>query len=449
MSILENVVNFLNGWLWEKNILVILLISCGIFFSWKTKFVQLRFLKHMIELLLEKKEQENNKISSFQAFCISTATRVGAGNLIGVVSAVSIGGPGAVFWMWIVAILGASTAFIETTVVMLHRERDSKGNFRGGPAFVLEKGLGKRKLGVAFVISGLICWAGVLQIVSNSVTESFNVAFGINVYIMAGVLVFLSGIVIFGRREKIAKVLDKIVPFMAVLYISVVFFIIVKNITLLPSVLQEIVSHAFGIRQGVGGAIGAIIMQGVKRGLFSNEAGTGSAPCAAATADVSHPVKQGLIQSLGVFLDTLVICTATAMVVLLTDSKFLTGAQGMELLQRAFTVHIGGVGNIFIASVLFLFSFSTILGICFYAKENIAFITSKIWADNLFKIFALLMIFFGGISQNIFMWNLADLGLGLMTIVNMMGILPLTGLALGALKDYEHKLSVLKNKITI
>lgn len=438
MENLKNIVNFFNNILWNKNLLVIILIGAGIFFSWKTKFVQIRLLKHMMKLLMEKSQGDDQNISSFQAFCISTATRVGVGNLAGVVSAISIGGAGSIFWMWIVALLGASTAFIETTLAVIFREKDGNGNFNGGPAFYLKNGLGMKKTGVIFVITGIICWGGVLQIVSNSVSESFYVAFNIDPKIMTIFLVILSASVLFGKKDKIANVLDKIVPIMATLYLVVVFFIIFKNITLIPSVIKDIVSQAFGIKQGIGGAFGAIVMQGVKRGLFSNEAGTGSAPCAAASANVSHPVKQGLIQSLGVFVDTFVICTATGMVVLLTEPSAISKFNGMELLQSAFKFHIGDFGGIFIAIILFLFSFSTLLGICFYGKTNLIFLSKKQWPQELFKIFALSMIFIGGIEQNIFMWNLADFGLGLMTIVNMIAIFPLHKVAISSLEEYSN-----------
>ncbi|MGL5176087.1 MAG: alanine/glycine:cation symporter family protein [Cetobacterium sp.] len=445
MSILESVVNFFNSILWGKNLLVVLLIFSGVFFTVKTNFVQLRFLNHMVELLTSKSNSNSENLSPFQAFCISTATRVGAGNLAGVVSAISIGGAGAIFWMWVVAFLGAATAFIETTLAMIFREKDKNGQFFGGPCFFLKNGLGKKSWGVAFVITGIICWAGVLQVVSNSVTESFNVAFSLNPFVVSIVLTLMAALVIFGKTDKTAKVLDKIVPIMAVLYLAIVFFIIVKNIGLIPNVLSQIFSEAFGIRQGIGGTIGAVIMQGVKRGLFSNEAGTGSAPCAAASADVAHPVQQGLIQSLGVFVDTFVICTATAFVMLLTKSSVIEGLGGMELLQKSFNYHLGSVfGEIFVAVILFLFCFSTLLGICFYGKVNVRFLTEKEWGQTTFKIFALSMIFIGGIQQNIFMWNLADLGLALMTIINLSGVFPLSKIAFDSLKEYEAKFKIIK-----
>lgn len=445
MFILESIVIFFNSILWGKNILVVLLIFSGVFFTVKTNFVQLRFLKHMVKLLTDKSNNDSENLSPFQAFCISTATRVGAGNLAGVVSAISIGGAGSIFWMWVVAFLGSATAFVETTLAMIFREKDKIGHFYGGPCFFFKNGLGKKSLGIAFVITGIICWAGVLQVVSNSVTESFNVAFNISPMIISALLTLLAAIVIFGKIDKTAKVLDKVVPIMAVMYLVIVFFIIVKNFALLPQVFSQIFSEAFGIRQGVGGTIGAIIIQGVKRGLFSNEAGTGSAPCAAASATVSHPVQQGLIQSLGVFVDTFIICTATALVMLLTKASVIVGLNGMELLQKSFNYHLGSTfGEIFVAIILFLFCFSTLLGICFYGKVNVKFLTDKEFGQILFKIFALSMIFIGGIQQNFFMWNLADLGLALMTIINLSGMFPLSKFAFDSLKDYQSRFNPIK-----
>lgn len=445
MFILESIVNFLNSILWGRNLLVVLLIFSGVFFTVKTNFVQLRFLKHMIKLLTDTSSDDSENLSPFQAFCISTATRVGAGNLAGVVSAISIGGAGSIFWMWVVAFLGSATAFVETTLAMIFREKDNSGHFYGGPCFFLKNGLRKKSWGITFVITGIICWAGVLQVVSNSVTESFNVAFNVSPMIISSLLTLLACIVIFGKTDKTAKVLDKIVPIMAVMYLVIVFFIIIKNFTLLPQVFSQIFSEAFGIRQGIGGTIGAIIMQGVKRGLFSNEAGTGSAPCAAASATVSHPVQQGLIQSLGVFVDTFIICTATALVMLLTNSSVIDGLNGMELLQKSFNYHLGSTfGEIFVAIILFLFCFSTLLGICFYGKVNVKFLTDKEFGQILFKIFALSMIFIGGIQQNLFMWNLADLGLALMTIINLSGVFPLSKFAFDSLKDYQSKFNPVK-----
>lgn len=439
MDFLSSIVAFINGIIWEKNILVVLLVGTGIFFTISMNFMQVRLLKDMGALLINNKKSKNG-ISSFQAFCVSTATRVGAGNLVGVVSALSVGGAGSVFWMWVVAIFGAATGFVEATLAILFREKDKKGNFTGGAAYYIKNGLNKKYLGVIFVIFALICWGGVLQVISNSVTEAFKVAFKIDVKVMSGVLAFLAAIIIFGKKDKIVRVLEKMVPFMALLYVIVVIFILVKNIGIIPDVFKRIFQEAFGVRQAVGGSIGVVVMQGVKRGLFSNEAGTGSAPSAAASADVDIPAKQGLIQALGVYIDTLVICTATALVILVTKDEVINNLSGMELLQEAFRYHIGDIGVIFIAAILFLFSFSTVLGITYYAKPNLIYLKDEEWLQTGFKIFAVIMLFYGGMKQASLVWALADLGLGLMAIVNIYAIIILRKHAFDALKEYEAEL---------
>lgn len=451
MNFFSSMVDYINSIIWGKNIIVVLLVGTGIFFTLSMKFMQIRLLKDMAGLLVKNNKKSESGISSFQAFCVSTATRVGAGNLVGVVAALSIGGAGSVFWMWIVAVFGAATGFVEATLAILFREKDKRGDYVGGAAYYIQKGLGPkwninmRWLGIIFVFFAMICWGGVLQVISNSVTESFHVAFGIDVKIMSGVLAFFAAIVIFGKKDKIVKVLEKMVPFMAFAYLILVAFILVKNIAVIPDVFKRIFEEAFGIRQAVGGSFGAVVMEGVKRGLFSNEAGTGSAPSAAAAAEVNHPAKQGLIQALGVYVDTLVICTATALVVLVTKESVIEGLGGMKLLQEAFRYHVGDWGVIFIACVLFLFAFSTALGITYYAKPNLIFIADKDWLQTAFKIFACCMLFYGGMKQAFLVWALADLGLGLMAIVNIFAIIPLRKYAFNSLKDYEKKLKEERN----
>lgn len=451
MNFFSSMVDYINSIIWGKNIIVVLLVGTGIFFTLSMKFMQIRLLKDMGGLLIKNNKKSESGISSFQAFCVSTATRVGAGNLVGVVAALSVGGAGSVFWMWIVAVFGAATGFVEATLAIIFREKDKRGDYVGGAAYYIQKGLGPkwninmRWLGIIFVFFAMICWGGVLQVISNSVTESFHVAFGIDVKIMSGVLAFFATIVIFGKKDKIVKVLEKMVPFMAFAYLILVAFILVKNIAVIPDVFKRIFEEAFGIRQAVGGSFGAVVMEGVKRGLFSNEAGTGSAPSAAAAAEVDHPAKQGLIQALGVYVDTLVICTATALVVLVTKESVIEGLGGMKLLQEAFRYHVGDWGVIFIACVLFLFAFSTALGITYYAKPNLIFIADKDWLQTAFKIFACCMLFYGGMKQAFLVWALADLGLGLMAIVNIFAIIPLRKYAFNSLKDYEKKLKEERN----
>ena len=410
----------------------------------------------MLKVTLENnrkiEEEEREGISGVQALIVSTACRVGMGNLVGVVAAISAGGAGAVFWMWIIALVGSSTAFIEATLAQLYKEKDPLyGGYRGGPAYYIhalfiKKGSKRKKsiLAVLFAISGLICWCGISQVISNSISSSFENAFHVPPIYSTVILVVIAAVIVL-RKNATVKVLDIMVPIMAACYFFITIFIIVTNAGQLPSVFGRIFSEAFGIRQVVGGGIGAVIMNGAKRGLFSNEAGSGSAPCAAAAADISHPAKEGLLQALGVFIDTLLICTCSAMIMLLTPESMTKGLEGMDLLQTAMNYHLGEFGVIFIAVILWLFSFSTFLGILFYARSNVAYLFGDNWiSQTLYKVLALVMLFVGGLAAYQFVWDLGDLGVGLMTVFNMIALIPLAPKALASLKDYEQ--NVMKKK---
>ena len=295
-------------------------------------------------------------------------------------------------------------------------------------------------IAVLFALSGLVCWCGISQVIGNSVSSAFKNAFQIPPLYTTIVLVALAAVVVL-RKNATVKVLDIMVPFMAAVYFIITIFIIVKNISLLPSIFQQIFAEAFGLRQAVAGGIGAVIMNGAKRGLFSNEAGSGSAPCAAAAADISHPAKEGLLQALGVFIDTIVICTCSAMIMLLAPAELTGGLQGMDLLQSAMNYHLGSFGVVFIAVILWLFSFSTFIGILFYARPNIAYLFGDNWlSQTLYKILALVMLFIGGLAAYTFVWDLGDLGVGLMTIFNMIVLIPLSGKAIESLRDYEKSM---------
>ena len=428
------------------SLLIILLIPTGIYFTIRTRFLPIRLFPDMVKALNMKK-QNKDSLSTFQTLIVSTATRVGMGNLVGVVAAISVGGAGAVFWMWVTAIIGSSTAFVEATLAQLHKESDPLyGGYRGGPAYYIhhyfEEKLGKKKkhvlIAVLFAISGLICWCGISQVISNSVTSSFENAFGIPPLYTTIALVAIAAVIVL-RKNATVKVLDVIVPIMAVCYFIITIFIILKNITIMPSVFTRIHEEAFGIRQVAAGGFGAVIMNGVKRGLFSNEAGSGSAPCAAAAAECDMPVRAGLTQALGVFIDTIVICSCTAMIMLTVPQSVVAGKEGMDLLQSAMGYHLGEFGIIFIAVTLFLFSFSTFLGILFYARSNVAYLFGDKWIwQTLYKILALIMLFIGGIAAYTFVWDLGDVGIGLMTIFNI-GILYLIGgQAIKALREFEE-----------
>ena len=426
------------------SLLVLILIPAGIYFTIRTRFVLIRFFPEMIRLSAEKKDgTQKDALSGLQALIVSTATRVGMGNMVGVVAAVSAGGAGAVFWMWITAIIGSSTAFVEATLAQLHKEKDPiYGGYRGGPAYYIQSFFSKtgRKsvIAILFALSGLLCWCGVSQVIGNSVTSAFEGAFNIPPIWSTVFLVGLAAIIVL-RKNATVKVLDVMVPIMAVFYFIITVYIIVTNASLLPSVMGRIVKEAFGIRQMVAGGFGAALMNGVKRGLFSNEAGSGSAPCAAAAANVSHPAKAGLLQAFGVFIDTIILCTCTAMIMLLVPQDQLTGLQGMELLQTAMHHHFGDVGVIFIAVTLWLFSFSTFIGILYYARGNVAFLFGDSERSQfIFKILALVMLFMGGLAAYTFVWDLGDIGIGLMTIFNMLAIIPMSGQAIKSLNEYNR-----------
>lgn len=455
INIIETVYNFLwgdfvtiplpGGSSLGISLLIIFLIPAGIYFTIRTRMLPLRLFPDMVRALTEKKG-EKSSLSTFQTLVVSTATRVGMGNLVGVVAAVSAGGAGAVFWMWVTALLGSSTAFVEATLAQIHKEKDPLyGGFRGGPAYYIhnymEARAGKKKnhvlIAVLFAISGLICWCGISQVISNSVASSFENAFGIPPFYTTVVLVILAAVIVL-RKNATVKVLDFMVPVMAVLYFGITIFIILTHLGSMPMVFSRIFKEAFGIRQVAAGGFGAVIMNGIKRGLFSNEAGSGSAPCAAAAAECDLPVKAGLVQSLGVFIDTIVICTCTAMIMLLAPEQLLAGKSGMELLQTAMNYHMGRFGVIFIAVTLFLFSFSTFLGILFYARSNVAYLFGDKWGwQTAYKILALVMLLIGGIATYTFVWDLGDVGIGLMTLFNIVSLYLIGDQALDALKEYE------------
>ncbi|MBX9229410.1 alanine/glycine:cation symporter family protein [Coprococcus catus] len=457
VQLIEATYNFLWGDLFQIplpgggsigiSLLIIFLVPAAVYFTIRTRFMQLRLFPDMVRALTEQKSGENG-LSPFQTLIVSTATRVGMGNLVGVVAAISAGGAGAVFWMWIMAVLGSATAFIEATLAQLYKEKDPLyGGYRGGPAYYIhrffERKEGRKKRyvlpAVLFAISGLICWCGISQVISNSVSESFNNAFNIPPLYTTIALVILAAVIVL-RKNATVKVLDVLVPVMAVLYFVITLIIIGMNITALPGVFQRIFEEAFGIRQFAGGSFGAILMNGVKRGLFSNEAGSGSAPCAAAAAEGKTPVTMGLVQSLGVFIDTIVICSCTAFIMLLVPQEVTDGLSGMALLQTAMEFHLGRFGVIFIAVTLAMFSFSTFLGILFYARSNVAYLFGDKWCwQTAYKVLALVMLFIGGIAAYTFVWDLGDVGIGLMTLFNISILYPLSKEAFQALGQYEKE----------
>ena len=421
--------------------MVVLLFSAGIWFTLRTRLLPVRLFRDMVAAVCEKNHAREG-LSSFQTLIISTATRVGMGNLVGVVAAVSAGGAGAVFWMWVTALLGASTAFIESTLAQMYRQPDPLyGGWRGGPAYYIHA-LAQRKRSVVaalFALSGLICWCGISQVISNSVSSAFENAFQIPPLATTVVLTALAALIVL-RKNATVKSLDLMVPVMAVCYFVITVGIVAVNFRLLPEVFHRIFAEALGLRQVAAGGFGAVLMNGVKRGLFSNEAGSGSAPCAAAAAQCDDPVKMGLVQALGVLIDTVVICSCTAFIMLLAPQQLTAGLSGMDLLQTAMEYHLGSFGTVFIAITLALFSFSTFLGVLYYARGNVAYLCGdNWWSQTVYKVIALVMLLVGGTQAYTVVWDLGDVGIGLMTIFNMIALYPLSSQALRALADYETR----------
>ena len=427
------------------SLMILLLVPAGIYFTIRTGFLPIRYFPQMVGTLRGKKESENS-LSSLQTLIISTATRVGMGNLVGVVAAVSAGGAGAVFWMWLMALLGASTAYVEASLAQKYKAPDPLyGGYRGGPAYYIHEFL-KEKTGKnrrrflipsLFAISGLICWCGISQVISNSVSSAFQNAFHSPPSVTTVILVLLAAVIILQKNATI-KLLDILVPIMAGSFFAITVFIILLNVRQLPAVFARIFSEAFGLRQAVSGGLGAVIMNGIKRDLFSNEAGSGSAPCAAAAAEGNDPSRTGLIQALGVLIDTIVICSCTAMIMLLVPEEITAGLSGMDLLQTAMYHHLGSAGVIFIAITLALFSFSTFIGILFYARSNIAYLLGDRWCwQTAYKVLALVMLFIGGLQQYTVVWDLGDVGIGLMTVFNILFLYPMSGEVLKLLAKYK------------
>ena len=438
MEWIELVVGELNDVMWTY-ILIAALIASGLFFSLRSKFVQFRMFPEMFRILGDKamiSADGKRGISSFQAFCISAASRVGTGNIAGVATAIAAGGPGAVFWMWIIAFLGGASSFIESTLAQIYKVKDRDG-FRGGPAYYMEKGLNKRWMGILFAVIITFCFGFVFNSVqSNTIALAFEDAFGTNQTLVGIILAVLTAAVIFGGVHRIAKVSQVVVPIMAVIYILLALVIMIMNVTEIPAVFSLILKSAFGLEEALGGTMGAAVMMGIKRGLFSNEAGMGSAPNAAAAAAVSHPVKQGLIQTLGVFVDTIIICSATAFMIILSGDYMNSDLSGVQLTQSALSVQVGSWASIFVAVAIFLFAFTSVIGNYYYGETNIEFIKKSRMAVFIYRLGVIAMVLFGSVASLDLVWSLADLFMGVMALINLTAIVLLSRTALAALKDY-------------
>ena len=434
-------------------VLIAALVGCGVWFTIKTRFVQFRMVGEMIRLLTDSAvdtvgdqvknqgaEGKRKHISSFQAFAVSVATRVGTGNLAGVASAIAIGGPGAVFWMWIIALIGSATAFVESTLAQLFKQKH-KNSFIGGPAYYIQRGLHQRWMAVTFaVLITLQFGLSNNSVQANTICGAMNEAFGWNPAWVGAGLAAIGLFIVFGGIQRIAHVSAVLVPVMAIGYVLVAIVVIVTNIELIPHVFKVIITDAFGIHQVTGGSVGAMIMIGVKRGLFSNEAGEGSAPNVAATAAVSHPVKQGLIQSLGVFTDTLLVCSCTAFIILISGLYQVPGLNGIALTQSALQSEIGALGPIFVAIAIFMFAFSSIIGNYYYGEANIRFITSNGQVMTVYRICSAgVMVIFGAVASFELVWNIIDFFMAFLTACNLIAIVLLGRYAFRLLDDYRQQ----------
>lgn len=438
MEMISNIVDTLNGWLWSY-VLIIMLVGLGTWFTIGSGFVQIRCIGEMLRLITQTAGSDvgEGNISSFQAFCISTASRVGVGNIAGVAIAVASGGPGAVFWMWLIAIIGSASGFVESTLGQIYKVPREGGGFLGGPAYYIKNVLGNKAMAILFAVLISVTYGLIFNSVqSNTIAISCSNAFGVDRAVVGGIVTALTALVIFGGITRIAKVAEMMVPFMAGIYLLVAFYVVITNISLVPQMFADIFKSAFGLDAALGGGLGAAMMQGIKRGLFSNEAGMGAVPNAAATATTSHPVKQGLIQAFGVFVDTLLVCTASAFIVLLTQDYTASGKTGIELAQYALVEHIGSWAGPFLALMIILFAFSSIVGNYYYGDINMPFICASKTALNVYRVMVVGMVMFGSVAEVPLVWNLADLFMALMAIVNLIAIAQLSKFAYAALKDY-------------
>lgn len=461
---LGKLVGQINDWVWSP-VLIYLCLGVGLFFSLRGRFLQVRHFGGMLRLLMDGKSSEQG-VSSFQALAMSLAGRVGTGNIAGVATAITFGGPGALFWMWVVAFLGASTAFVESTLAQIYKERDSAGHFIGGPAYYFEKALGKKWYGVLFAVCAIIACGVLLPgVQANAIADALQHSIGIAPTVSAAVVAILLAFVIFGGVKRIATVAEVIVPFMALAYIIVAMVIILLHLGELPHVLGLIVRSAFGMDAGFGALLGLAIQWGVKRGVYSNEAGQGTGPHPSAAADVSHPAKQGLVQAFSVYIDTLFVCSATGFMLLITglynvqnphnaDAYLYHGVNGVAAgpgyVQTAMENIMPGFGAIFVAVALFFFAFTTIIAYYYMAETNIRYLsrTFKLeWMIPVLKIIAVGVAIYGSVKTADLAWALGDLGVGMMAWLNIVGILFLQKPAFAALRDYEAQLKAGKDPI--
>lgn len=445
----------INGYLYYP-ILIIVLLSCGLYFTFRTGFIQLSFLKESIRVVTEKPKNKGG-VSSFQALMVSTASRVGTGNIVGVSAAICTGGYGAIFWMWLIAIIGGASAFIESTLAQIYKKRGDDGVSYGGPAYYIESALGSRPLGVIFAIALILTYAvGFNMLASFNLQSSFEVySFYVPNYtswIIGGILALVAGYCIFGGGQRIIKFTSVLVPIMGLIFVAMSLFMIIINITYIPTIFAKIIESAFDFRAMFGGMAGSALVQGIKRGLYSNEAGMGSAPNAAAAADVSHPVKQGLVQMLSVFIDTLVICSATAFMALSSGIEPAEELAGAPFIQQSLATVFGGFGNIFITASLALFAFTTLLGNLYYVDSCLTYLNKKVPSKTFMMVYrsiAILLILIGSSLEMTLAWNIADLLMGIMVLINIPTLFILGNTAIKSLNDYRDQIREGRNPIFI
>ncbi|EFE86905.1 alanine/glycine:cation symporter family protein [Fusobacterium periodonticum] len=453
METLNSIVGQINTVLWSY-VLIALLILSGLLYTIRTGFAQGRLLGDMVALITGKlsslrdgEKKVAGQVTGFQAFCIAVASHVRTGNLAGVAIAVAVGGPGALFWMWVIALLGGATSLIENTLAQTYKVKEGNG-FRGGPSYYMEKALGQKTLGYIFSVIVIVTFAFVFNTVqANTIAQAFETSFNMSSAVAGIILAALTALIIFGGLNRIANVVSFMVPIMAIGYVVVALYVLIVNAVHIPGLFMSIIEAAFGIKQAVGGAIGIAMLQGIKRGLYSNEAGMGSAPNAAATSNVSHPVKQGLLQAFGVFVDTILICSATGFIVLLYPEYNTIGEKGIKLTQLALSHSVGTWGAGFITLCIFLFAFSSLVGNYYYGEANLEFLTKSKTSMLIFRVLTVACVYLGSVASLGLVWDIADVSMGIMALMNIVVIAILSPKAIAIINDYIKQRKEGKNPV--
>ncbi|SHH54054.1 alanine or glycine:cation symporter, AGCS family [Anaerosphaera aminiphila DSM 21120] len=445
METFKAITSFLNDFIYTYYLIPILLML-GLWYTIKLKGGQFTHIGHAVKLITQPAEKQadgKKGLSPFKAFTISAASHIGTGNIVGVAAAIAIGGPGAVFWMWITALIGGASSFVENTLGQIFKEKNEDGTFKGGPAYYMTKALGLPKLGIIFSVIVAVVYGFMFNAMqANTIAAAFSGSFNIDVRIVGVVLIAIVAVIIFGGVRRIADVTSLLVPVMAVAYMALAIFIIIKNIALVPHMFGIIFKSAFGIQAVVGGGVGAAILNGVRRGLFSNEAGMGAVPNASATADVSHPAKQGLIQALGVYLDTILVCSATAFIIILAGEGVYAdpSLEGLAITQNALSAEVGNWAQMFLTVCIFMFAFSSVIGNYYYGENNIAHLGFGKSAINVYRVLVLVMVFLGCVGDFSVVWNTGDVFMGIMALINLVVLFALGKIAVETYYDYFSQL---------